>query len=72
MKGYAKDSGNRQLTGMWLKLVIGAVHEKLRRGVVGELCDDGKEKITYPFMGFLEIKSIYGFETTRHDFLRKI
>ncbi len=53
---------------MWLKLVIGTVQEKLRRDIVNERVDGGR--ITYPFMRFLKIDSVNGFETTPHDFLR--
>jgi hypothetical protein len=58
----------RQLTGMWLKFVIGTVQEKLRGVVVGEGLNDSK--FTYPFMGFLKIDSVDEFETARHGFLR--
>jgi hypothetical protein len=58
----------RQLTGMWLKLVIGTIQEKLREDVVGEGLDGSK--ITHPFMSFLKIDPVGGFETTRHGFLR--
>ena len=57
----------RQLTGMWLKFVIGTIQEKLRGDVVGEGLNDSK--VTYPFMGFLKIDSVDEFETARHGFL---
>ena len=60
-------SGKRQLTGMWLKLLVGTIQEKLGGDVVGESLN--RSEITYPFMSFLKIDSVDGFETTRHGFL---
>jgi len=63
-----KRDAKRQLTGMRMKIFVGTVHEKLRRGFVGECCHG--DKITYPFMSFLKIDSVNGLEAARHGFLR--
>lgn len=57
---------------MWLKLVICTIQEKLRSDVVAWVRDSDSMvvRITYPFMGFLKIDPVNGFETTRHGFLR--
>lgn len=52
---------------MWMKFFIGTVHEKLRKDVVGKSFHS--DKTAYPFMSFLEVKSINGLEATRHGFL---
>ena len=52
---------------MWLKLVIGTIQEELGGDVVGGSLN--RSVITYPFMSFLKIDSVDGFETTRHGFL---
>jgi len=57
---------------MWLKLFICTIQEELRSDVVAWVRDSDSMvvRITYPFMGFLEIDTVNGFETTRHGFLR--
>jgi hypothetical protein len=59
---------------MRLKLVIGTVQEKLRKGVVARARDSDSTEvkiiITYPFMCFLKIDPVNGSETTHHGFLR--